>query len=433
VAHLWVRAVGGNVQLSAVEAQGQLASVGGAVLFRAFTAATGDELWRTDGTPAGTGMLVEIFPGASGSGLVVQLELLDRVVFTANNGLNGREPWVTDGTAAGTELLVDVVPAFIWSDTVGYAAGSAGNAGEGAFLALKFGTKLFLTDGTPAGTASVSMPVAGEFVPAVGMVERAGWWWFVFAKEEPGGQTHDIWRTNGVTTQQVSQLALPVAGPDGPPLGSSLVRGLAASESRVVALIDSPEHGLEVFDLGQAATLLDDTIPGAQHADAFGLHPPIAEREVALLGGAAHFRQTDPLRGHELYVLPIAGAYVDDLGGRGPGGAELTTPNPKLGQVTNVNVTGAPQAEGGSVGLLLHGAPLAQPHTTLTLPASHAWIDPTLYKLLTVFTGSELQYPLNLPSDPAWIGLERHLQVLSWDVNQMGAVTSNGLRVRVGG
>nr|AYM53970.1 hyalin repeat protein [Pyxidicoccus sp.] len=70
----------------------------------------GLELWVSDGTPAGTGRLVDIRPGEDASwprGLTVFEGLL---YFSADDGEHGRELWVSDGTAEGTELARDIRP-----------------------------------------------------------------------------------------------------------------------------------------------------------------------------------------------------------------------------------------------------------------------------------------------------------------------------------
>ncbi|QSQ25409.1 hypothetical protein JY651_10980 [Pyxidicoccus parkwayensis] len=70
----------------------------------------GVELWVSDGTPEGTGRLVDIFPGEEGSypsGLTVFEGLL---YFAATDDVHGRELWVSDGTEEGTRLARDIRP-----------------------------------------------------------------------------------------------------------------------------------------------------------------------------------------------------------------------------------------------------------------------------------------------------------------------------------
>src|SRR5262249_54875273 len=62
----------------------------------------GTELWKTDGTAAGTVKVKEIYPGFYGanlSGLTISNGVL---FFSADDGIHGRELWKTDGTSAGT-------------------------------------------------------------------------------------------------------------------------------------------------------------------------------------------------------------------------------------------------------------------------------------------------------------------------------------------
>ena len=83
---------------------------GGAALFAASDPAAGRELWTTDGTPGGTALLRDIFPGPAGSNPFNAVSAGDRVLFAANDGVSGAEPWISNGTAAGTHRVADVAP-----------------------------------------------------------------------------------------------------------------------------------------------------------------------------------------------------------------------------------------------------------------------------------------------------------------------------------
>ena len=91
------------------------ASSGSVLYFVASTPATGDELWRTDGTAAGTFMLRDIEPGpVSGIELFGSLGRITAaagvVVFEGWTTAAGREVWKSDGTAAGTVPLPEIFP-----------------------------------------------------------------------------------------------------------------------------------------------------------------------------------------------------------------------------------------------------------------------------------------------------------------------------------
>jgi ELWxxDGT repeat protein len=86
----------------------------GKTYFAANDGTHGQELWRTDGTTAGTVMVADLFPGSNNygpnsSGPRSFTVVGSKLYFTANNG-TGQELWRTDGTAAGTVLVKDIFP-----------------------------------------------------------------------------------------------------------------------------------------------------------------------------------------------------------------------------------------------------------------------------------------------------------------------------------
>ncbi len=83
---------------------------GGSLFFAAEHAETGRELWKTDGTAAGTGMVRDILPGSEGSGPASLAEADGMLYFTCDDGVHGAELWKSDGTEAGTVLVGDLEP-----------------------------------------------------------------------------------------------------------------------------------------------------------------------------------------------------------------------------------------------------------------------------------------------------------------------------------
>jgi len=82
----------------------------GKMYFSAYTLATGNEVWVTDGTEAGTYMLKDVRPGSSGSNPESYVVSNGKLFFIATTATAGEEVWVSDGTAAGTQLLKDIRP-----------------------------------------------------------------------------------------------------------------------------------------------------------------------------------------------------------------------------------------------------------------------------------------------------------------------------------
>ncbi len=85
-----------------------LTNVNGTLYFMARNSAAGDELWKSDGTLAGTLLVKDIYPGGFGSVPYSIANVNGTVYFSANDGVLGSELWKSDGTSAGTVLVEDL-------------------------------------------------------------------------------------------------------------------------------------------------------------------------------------------------------------------------------------------------------------------------------------------------------------------------------------
>lgn len=92
-----------------------LAEHGGELFFLALTPRSSTsldqflELWRTDGTSAGTSRVRAIGPGEDSFGARL-VSTGSRLLFPGNDGEHGVELWESDGTEAGTRMAEDVAP-----------------------------------------------------------------------------------------------------------------------------------------------------------------------------------------------------------------------------------------------------------------------------------------------------------------------------------
>ena len=125
----------------------------GGFVFVAEDISHGPELWRTDGTEAGTSQLKDIAPGSAGSSPFNLTVLNGKVIFGATDPTHGSELWATDGTPAGTVLLKDIWPGGSNSDPRALTA-----VGSQVFFHASdgiHGDELWATDGTAGGTRLV--------------------------------------------------------------------------------------------------------------------------------------------------------------------------------------------------------------------------------------------------------------------------------------
>ena len=88
----------------------QLTPAGNQLFFRADDGVHGPELWKTDGTPEGTVLVKDLAPGPATSRIDGLTAAGGQLYFSATDGGHGDELWQSDGTAAGTVLVQDVQP-----------------------------------------------------------------------------------------------------------------------------------------------------------------------------------------------------------------------------------------------------------------------------------------------------------------------------------
>ncbi|GGB92465.1 ELWxxDGT repeat protein [Dyadobacter sediminis] len=116
-----------------------LVSAGNELYFSANDGVNGNELWKTDGSTAGTVLVKNINPGAASSDPSMFRTADGQLFFVANDGTHGRELWKTGGTASSTKLVRDIRTGDSGSDikelvTVGSKAAFVANDGSGEKL-----------------------------------------------------------------------------------------------------------------------------------------------------------------------------------------------------------------------------------------------------------------------------------------------------------
>lgn len=128
-----------------------IAAMDGYILYLRGNESSGLQLWRSDGTLAGTNLLQGLGSGVQFSQLspnYVVTRVGDRAIFQSSNAENGPQLWGSDGTAAGTVPLVGTPTPSTYNQPL------IGVVGSYAYYAVYNGTnyQIVVSDGTVSGT-----------------------------------------------------------------------------------------------------------------------------------------------------------------------------------------------------------------------------------------------------------------------------------------
>lgn len=213
-----------------------LVAMGSAFYFIANDGQSGVELWRSNGTAAGTYMLRDIASGAASSNPDKLTVLGSTLFFVANDGSKGQELWCTDGTPDGTHIVADINPGPLGSNprqllpvggTLFFVAGTSAqgpllwrapadgstatvvpglNPGVGNILQgmMKVGngvmvatiSQLYGASATGSAIVLGDMPCAAS-VPASGVTLPTRTLFSMTLPCGPGVDVSDIWTTDG--------------------------------------------------------------------------------------------------------------------------------------------------------------------------------------------------------------------------------------------
>ena len=235
--------------------------VGAYTLFWMDDGVHGQELWRTDGTPAGTRLVKDINPGPASSNATSATLLGGVLYFIATDGTNGMELWRSDGSSAGTHIVADINP--------GAGDGATSNSGFGGPLPVlngvmyfagtepATGMELWRSDGTAAGTYRVidTFPGSKWGVPTAITVVGSR----VFFVAADSASSTQLWSTDGTSTGTKQATSLP----------SGLFpnfTGMTAATAGLFFTVDDGTHGRELYFAsadGSGALLVADVSPGS--------------------------------------------------------------------------------------------------------------------------------------------------------------------------
>ena len=186
---------GGTIKVSDVapfspqDADSEL-SAGGLLYYAGVDPATGEKaLYRSDGTPEGTfrlnpsdGTDLTFSSGGAGSGRGFVDAGDGTVYFFGWDATHGQELWKTDGTPAGTSMVIDLNPASAGGVGYGFRADTAAMLNGTLYFVRTVpvgdantpGEELWKTDGTAAGTVLVESFPSTQTVTKISSLTPAG-------------------------------------------------------------------------------------------------------------------------------------------------------------------------------------------------------------------------------------------------------------------
>ena len=289
---------------------GNLIEVNGTLFFSAFHPDTGSELWKSDGTEAGTVLVRDINPGPAGSGPYNLTNVNGTLFFTAFRPETGYELWKSDGTEQGTVLVKDVTPG---PDS----SGATPLIGVNGVLFFRTSNPLGLwrTDGTEAGTALIRegiFPLGPSYPNRCGGGLAAVNNLLVFVVQRGACE---LWRSDGVTADFLIEL---------PGAGNALrmVSGLV-----LFSVYDSA-HGRELWATdGTSVGMVQDIAPGPAWSSPSSFTP---------VGPLVFFQANDHVTGAELWAMSKSAIHRTlNLPEPSPDVAAQEGPSPKRREPAN--------------------------------------------------------------------------------------------------
>lgn len=170
---------------------------GNYVYFVCNTPGQGEELWRTDGTEAGTILLKDIKAGPFSATPIILGVYNNQLIFSADDLTHGREPWLSDGTPNGTVMLRDIATGAMSSSADHFIEFN----GKMLFTASDFmhGKELWQSDGTGLGTTLLKDIQQGDWGSSPMLINsiKAGNKLFFAAFSADAGM--ELWETDGTT------------------------------------------------------------------------------------------------------------------------------------------------------------------------------------------------------------------------------------------
>jgi ELWxxDGT repeat protein len=266
-------------------------AIGNVLYFIADNGVNGKELWKSDGTVAGTVMVKDIYPGSNSSNPYYLTAMENILYFQANNGVNGLELWKSDGTATGTVMVKDISPPTTSGNHYYFGLTAVGNVLYFSAYDEENGIELWRSDGTAAGTVMVKdiNPGSGGGLDyysdsiAIGNV--------LYFAADNGTNGRELWKSDGT---EAGTVMVKNIGPDD---GNDPPHNFTAVGDVLFFIAYDGISGEELWKSdGTAAgtVMVKDVNPGTNGS--FYYYP-----NLIAMGDVLYFSATDDTNGKELW------------------------------------------------------------------------------------------------------------------------------------
>ncbi|WNF14428.1 ELWxxDGT repeat protein [Microcystis aeruginosa] len=262
-----------------------LTAVGETLYFSAFDSVNWRELWKSDGTALGTVLVKDIRLGSISSFPYSLTAVGNTLYFVTDDGVNGDELWKSDGTAEGTVLVKDIRPGSLSSFP--YNLTAVGNTLYFVTDDGVNGDELWKSDGTAEGTVLVKDIILGSLSSYPDNLTAVGNTLYFTGNDSVTG--FELWKSDGTA--------------EGTVLVKDIILGsISSSPSNLTAVGNTLYFSAFGIMTGEELWKSDGTAEGTVMVkDIRAGFDGSAPRHLTAVGDILYFVTDDGINGEELW------------------------------------------------------------------------------------------------------------------------------------
>lgn len=234
-----------------------LLNINGTVFFSGSSVSGGAELWKTDGTNAGTVLIKDIYTGTTGSAPFNMVNVGGQLFFTANSATGKNQLWKSDGTAANTQWINNISPTPEGQIYSNYAVAGS-HLFFSAYTAAN-GMELWKSDGTVDGTKMVKDIFPGMYSGGASSLTTFGGMVYFAAGNSTSGI--ELWKSDGTANGTLLVKNINTRSSESSDPGDFV----STDDGRVFFSAATSKYGRELYQTDGSAAgtrLIKDIYPG---------------------------------------------------------------------------------------------------------------------------------------------------------------------------